>query len=83
MALDYTMKTKIILFILALVCVVTLSASPQSKPQTWEYKVMVGKCWDEKKINILGADGWELTTYTTWGTSAGPVETCVFKRPKT
>lgn len=49
--------------------------------QAWEYKVIVGKCWDEKKLNPLGAEGWELATYSTWGTS-GPVDTCVFKRPK-
>jgi hypothetical protein len=62
--------------------ILSISAVTQQPKAQWEYKVVVGKCWDEKKINPLGAEGWELTTYTTWGTSGGPVDTCVFKRQK-
>jgi hypothetical protein len=58
------------------------AATQQPKPTQWEYKAIVGKCWDDKKLNTLGAEGWELTTYSTWGTSAGPIDTCVFKRQK-
>jgi len=61
-----------------------LRANPRTAPapQTWEYKVLVKKCNDEKNLNALGAEGWELATYSTWALSAGSVDTCVFKRPK-
>lgn len=76
---------KKILTALTLACGVVLTvglAHQQPTPQQWEYKVMVSKCNNEKKLNALGAEGWELTTYSTWALSAGSVDTCVFKRPK-
>ena len=51
-------------------------------PQTWEYKVQIKKCNDEKTINALGAEGWELTTYSQWPVALSTIDTCVFKRPK-
>lgn len=76
------MKTKITLGILALICFVSLSATPQSKPSQWEYKFSYD-C-NEKKANSLAAEGWELVAIE--GTSdAGlghNVSAYVFKRPK-
>ncbi len=69
-------------FSLLAICLFTLSASPQSKPQQWEYKVSVKKCGDEKNLNALGAEGWELATYSQWPVGLSTVDTCVFKRPK-
>lgn len=47
-------------------------------PQTWEYKIEE-KCFDEKRINGLGAEGWELAGYNE-GDRGG--WHCIFKRPK-
>lgn len=74
------MKTKITLFVLALVCFISLSATPQSKQ--WEYKTLTEKCRDEKRLNLLGADGWELVGFSAYTMSYGPVEICIFKRAK-
>lgn len=76
------MKRILIALCLCVSVLLTVAWSQQPKPTTWEYKVIVGKCWDEKKINPLGAEGWELTTYSTWGAGMSSVDTCVFKRPK-
>lgn len=76
------MKTKISLCALALVCLVSLSALPQSKPQQWEYKFSYD-C-NEKKANALAADGWELVAIEgTSGAGLGHnVSAYVFKRRK-
>jgi hypothetical protein len=50
--------------------------------QTWEYKVLSKKCNDEKTLNALGAEGWELATYSQWPVAMSTVDTCVFKRAK-
>ena len=50
--------------------------------QAWEYKVILKKCNDEKTLNALGADGWELATYAVWPVGMSSVDTCVFKRAK-
>jgi hypothetical protein len=76
------MKQILLTLVLVLSVLSISGATQQPKPQQWEYKVIVGKCWDEKKINPLGAEGWELTTYSTWGTGSVAVDTCVFKRTK-
>lgn len=71
-----------ILIVALLLTVIVATAAHYPQPQQWEYKVMTNKCNDEKKLNALGVEGWELTTYSTWGLSAGSVDTCVFKRAK-
>lgn len=75
------------LFALAILLLIATFAFSSSRSQPaaaqWEYKVIVGKCWDEKKLNAAGAEGWEMAGYSTWSTSAGGIETCIFKRPKT
>jgi hypothetical protein len=77
------MKKLIAISILLFIGLFTISAMPQLKPQTWEYKVIFGKCSDEKQLNALGNEGWELTTYSQWPTPAmSTIVTCVFKRPK-
>ena len=63
---------------LSIICLLVLcgslylvgSSSRAATPQTWEYKVMVKKCNDEKTLNKLGAEGWELATYSTWALSS-------------
>lgn len=73
----------IFLMLILVLSILSISASTQSpKAQQWEYKVAVGKCHDEKKLNALGSEGWELATYATWGTNPAPIDTCVFKRAK-
>lgn len=77
------MKTKIMIAVVVLVCAVSLSAIPQSKPQHWEYKSLIGKkCADEKQLNAVGSDGWELVAFSQWPVAMSTVDTCIFKRPK-
>lgn len=73
---------RLTLIAVLLLTVIVATAGNYPQPQQWEYKVKTNKCNDEKTLNALGAEGWELTTYSTWGLSAGAVDTCVFKRSK-
>lgn len=76
------MKKVITVLLLLLVCLLSLSAMPQIKPQAWEYKFEF--LVNEKKANQLGAEGWELSAIestSTAGTTAN-VPTYVFKRPR-
>ena len=34
---------------------------------------------DEKTLNALGAERWELATYAVWPVGMSSVDTCVFK----
>jgi hypothetical protein len=74
------MKTKLTLAILALLCAITLSAKPQSQLTRWEYKFQF-QC-DEKKANVLAAEGWELVNMTASGSGMTTAVNCAFKRPK-
>lgn len=76
------MKTKLTLAILTLVCAVCVSAVPQSKPQTWEYKFEY-KC-NEKRLNDLASQGWELASYAPSPISGGSMalDVCVVKKAK-
>lgn len=76
------MRQIILTLILVLSILSIGGATQQPKPQQWEYKVRLSKCNDEKTLNALGAEGWEITTYSTWPLSAGSVDTCVFKRAR-
>jgi hypothetical protein len=81
------MKSKLtIIALLIALCVSLYFARPgvhaAPAPPTWEYKVQIKKCNDEKILNALGAEGWELTTYSQWPVAMSTVDTCVFKRPK-
>jgi len=73
------MKTKL-LFVLAIICFVCLSAKPQSKPSSWEYKFQY-QCTD-KKANELAAEGWELVNMTASGSGMTTAVNCAFKRAK-
>lgn len=74
------MKRILFVLVLSALCLVTISAVPQTK--TWEYKTTYGKCAEEKKLNALGAEGWEMTGYASsyLSAGAGSVDTCIFKR---
>lgn len=60
------------------VCVLTISAVPQTK--TWEYKFQY-QC-DEKKANNLAAEGWELVNMTASGSGMTTAVNCAFKRAR-
>jgi len=64
---------------LLVICLFTLSASPQ-QPKGWEYKFQF-QC-DEKKANTLAAEGWELVNMTASGSGMTTAINCAFKRPK-
>lgn len=68
------------LLTLALVLsILTVSAvTQQPKPQRWEYKTE-DRCFDEKRINTLGSEGWELAGFSETDRGAWH---CVFKRAK-
>lgn len=69
------MRSKV-LIILMLVASLFL-AGWQMQKTTWEYKVENGIA--EKKINELGAQGWELASC---GSYNGGMPYCIFKRAK-
>lgn len=66
------------LFLLLCVCLLTISATPQSR--TWEYKFEY-RCSD-KKANDLGTQGWELVGFANTTPGNGDFAACVFKRPR-
>jgi hypothetical protein len=77
------MKQILLTLILVLSILSISSATQQPKPQQWEYKVMLKRCNDEKTLNVLGGEGWELATYSTWPLgAAGAIDTCVLKRAR-
>ena len=53
----------------------------QPKPQTWEYHVEHHGTISKKKLNELGAEGWELVAATESGGIAS-TSSFYFKRPK-
>lgn len=72
---------KSITFVVTMLVVFLVTVAWAQQPRdVWEYKVIVGRCNEERKLNDLGSQGWELATFSTWGLSSGSVETCVFKR---
>lgn len=78
------MKTKLYVALLALVLVglyLVNSKSQAASTVTWEYKIE-SKCSDEKKLNALGAEGWELTGFAISESGLGGNWRCVFKRAK-
>lgn len=75
------MRNKLIITAMLLLSFLAVGWANQA-PRTWEYKVVTGKCNNEKTLNTLGAEGWELSTYSTWALSTGAIDTCVFKRAK-
>lgn len=68
---------KRILITLALVCsILSISAATQQPKTQWEYKLLTGKAYEEKKLNALGSEGWELAS------CAAGLDACIFKRAK-
>lgn len=57
------MKTRILLLIgvglIAFLMFMGSTAFVRSSSTAWEYKVELNN-WDEKRLNDLGAEGWEL-----------------------
>ena len=79
------MKTLTLICLLVVLCqslYMFSSSSHAATPQVWEYKVIFKKCNDEKNLNVIGADGWELATYAVFPAGLSSVDTCVFKRAK-
>lgn len=71
-------RTKYMLLALALI-VMALSTSGWTQSQTktqWEYKIE-DRCFDEGRINALGAQGWEIGAMAENNTGG---RHCVFKR---
>ena len=54
--------------------------SSATAPQTWEYKVE-SKCFDEKRLNALGSQGWELAGFSISDAGVGGWH-CILKRQK-
>lgn len=71
------MKNTIITLMLVL-SIFSISATQQPKAQMWEYKTE-DRCFDEKRINALGSEGWEMAGFSETDRGAWH---CVFKRPK-
>lgn len=67
---------QIIITLLLTLSIFSISATTQTKPQVWEYKLVTGKAYEEKKLNTLGAEGWELAS------CAAGLDACILKRPK-
>lgn len=55
------MKNKILLAVLSAVCLLTLAFQIRTA-QKWEYKVEYHGTISERKLNELGAEGWELVS---------------------
>lgn len=70
------MKTFLIICVLLLTVIVAIGSAPQQK--NWEYKTE-DRCFDEKRINALGAEGWEMAGFSETDRGAWH---CVFKRPR-
>lgn len=75
------MKTLLVTLIL-IASVLSISATQQTKPQSWEYKFEYKI--NEKKANALGAEGWELAAIESTSSSGiiSNVPTYVFKRAR-
>lgn len=72
---------KHLLVALLLVCAITVMGQQTPTRSAWEYKFLY-EC-NEKKINALGQEGWELTAIQSTGPGPGDnVPTYVFKRLK-
>lgn len=70
------MKHKLIFLALVLSIFSISAVTQQPKPQQWEYKLVTGKAYEEKKLNALGSEGWELAS------CAAGLDACILKRPK-
>lgn len=68
----------LLVFLLAAVCLATISATPQK--QVWEYK-FVYQC-DEKKANAASSEGWEMVSLSMASYGSLGVGTCAFKRAR-
>lgn len=76
------MKTRILLLLsVGLMAVLMFMGSTgfvQSSRTVWEYKVLEAN-WEEKQLNSLGAEGWELVAVDA---SRGDYTRAFFKRRK-
>lgn len=70
------MQRTLLTLVLVLSTLSISGATQQPKPQQWEYKLITGKAYEEKKLNALGAEGWELAS------CASGLDACIFKRAK-
>lgn len=69
---------RIILIVSLCLAFLSVGAFSAPTPATWEYKTE-DRCFDEGRINALGAQGWELAGLTALSTGG---RACVFKRAK-
>jgi hypothetical protein len=76
------MKARILLLVgvglISLLMFVSSTGFVQSKQTVWEYKVLEAN-WDEKQLNNLGAEGWELVAVDA---ARGDYIRAFFKRRK-
>lgn len=66
------------LLALSLIIGILFTAGWVQPTQQWEYKTE-DRCFDEKRINALGLEGWELAGFSETDRGAWH---CVFKRQK-
>jgi hypothetical protein len=66
----------IVVGLISLLMFVSSTGFVQSKRSVWEYKVLEAN-WDEKQLNRLGAEGWELVAVDA---SRGDYIRAFFKR---
>lgn len=71
------MKTFLIICLLLLTVIVATGGNQQPQ-KAWEYKTE-DRCFDEKRINALGAEGWDMAGFSETDRGAWH---CVFKRQK-
>lgn len=69
---------RIVLFISICLLFLSVGAFSAPTPTTWEYKTE-DRCFDEGRINALGAQGWELAAMAALNTGG---RACVFKRAR-
>ena len=80
-------RVGLLVALLALVCLFGGSVGAQKQSASkivWEYKVLNYTCADDKKLNDLGEQGWELVSVETHTRSGGSYDcpNLYFKRMK-
>lgn len=74
----------LLVIVVALLCALGWRGYAQKGPSnpTWEYKAYRAQYLSDQTLNELGAQGWELVSFTAWGDATSHSETAYFKRAK-